>query len=981
MAASSPRKPRRTRGRHRKPSAFETSNCAQWLRVGAVGVGLAAAIAGGQGVASASTDDSSGSTDSSASSGDATGGGDTDDTATATADAGDDDAHTRTTKRTAGEDDDEQDVEDAVDDPETDEPEESPESETVDPDEVDPDRDTDSTSSAESTPRSETAEPTTVEPPTESTEVSAPVAMAAASVTAAAAPEPGTNEWLFQLVLARAVNRLAGWPGIPKNFVDVTDPDRQTDVNLDNANNQLDNLAATAPFGSPARWLPDLISIVSLFFVPVPQPSTFTDKLNAMGDFLNRVVPPFKIKPGADTLDVITPYKIMGAAVVGTATVLQDMLNGIYDPQQWAIHVIKATTGADATVSDLSNFSSLSAKVVAAQAGALLGGDGGAFDEPERAWNVTLPTWTADQVNPFTIGTYIVFVGIYKRFQEMAVLTQFTTSTTYESWHYKNALGMYAAGSFHAVDPDGNSVDFFGVSQGGTYTSAGNALVTINTANGGYTYTPPAIWDPKFQDAAFFHRSTSENEADRYDTVNIPVKSADGVEYTLTFRIEIIGGTNANPTGSSTVTGTDAAGVVKGKVTGADADGDTLKYSLVGSSVNGLSGNSAYTKNGAANGGIVTIDPTTGDFTYVSTSTAGATQSFQVQINDGHNGNTIVTVTVPNTTSVTAANVNTSTQNVVTGTPPGSTNKPGAFVSYTLGTSPAKGSVTSFNPATGAFTYTRNAALGHTTTPNDFVTVIATDADGRQVTLRMAVSPTVPNASPSVVLTTQPTVGTLSGTTQTSTGKLTYSDPDGDTPVWTTATSSRGATITFAADGTFTYTSNLTAAQRHAVARIGAAGSTYNGVALAAWEDAFTATVSDGFGGTAQVTVKVPIYAINANPTISTNNPVCAFGTCTATATTTDPDGDDLSGGLNTSNNGSGDPWYTLSRGSVTINAGNQHTFSWTGNSNGAGTQNTGIQTYTVYDGHYRVVNGVVDSTYFARAWKTWNNNTTSTGN
>ncbi|MDG4669060.1 Ig-like domain-containing protein [Mycobacterium sp. 236(2023)] len=985
MAAASPRKPRRAKGRHRKNSG---SGCVRWLQAGAVGFGLAAAIAGGQGVASAATDDSSSSSDSSSSAD----GSSSDDGGGPTATSGADDAPPQRAKHRAEAPSSQQDDadaeadgddEDVVDDASDGESDDAQEPTTADPVESS-EADLEAESSVESTATVDDTETPITE--TESTEVIRPVALAAAAAPSAAATAT-PNELLFQSVLQRAISRLAAWPGTPigawpgtpRNFVTITN--RQTDQSLDAANNQLDNVTATASLFSPARWLPDLIGIIGTFFVSLPPSSTTTDRFNAMGDFLNRVVPPFKLADGAGTLDIISPYKIMGAAVVGTATVLQDMLNGIYDPQQWAIHVIKATTGANATVSDLSNFSSLSAKVVAAQAAALLGGDGGAFDEPERAWNVTFPTWTEAQTNPFTIVTYIAFVGIYKRFQEMAALQTYSTTTTYDSWHYKNALGLYAAGTFHVLDQDGNPVKFFGVSQGGTFSSATNALVTINNDTGGFTYTPPAVWDPHFHDAAFFHRSTSENEADRYDTVQVPVLSADGAPYTLTFRIEIIGGTNANPTGSNAVTGTDAAGVVKGKVTGADSDGDTLKYSLVGSSVNGLSGNSAYTKNGANNGGIVTINPTTGEYTYVSTSTVSGTQSFQVNINDGHHGNTVITVTVPNTTSITPTNVTKPADNIVTGSVPGSTNQPGVFTSYSLGTAPGKGSVTSFNPANGAFTYTRNSGLGHSTTADDVVTIIATDANGRQVTLRMTVQPTVPNTSPTVVVTTTPTVGTLNGTTQTSTGKLTYADADGDAPIWTTATSARGGTITFAADGTFTYTSNLTVAQRHAVARIGAAGSTFNGVALAAWEDAFTATVSDGFGGTAQVTVKVPIYAINANPTISTNNPACGFGTCTATATTTDPDGDDLSGGLNSSNNGTGSPWYTLSRGSVTINAGNQHTFSWTGNSNGAGTQQTGIQIYTVYDGYYRVTNGIVDSTYFSRAWVQWNNTTRTFGN
>lgn len=793
---------------------------------------------------------------------------------------------------------------------------------------------------------------------------------------------PGSAEWYFQGVLTRAVNRLVGWPGPPWNFTDITN--YQTDQTLDLANDQLEAVLAGALPGSPARWVPDLQGILGLFFVSAIPGYTFVDTLNAMGDFLNRVVPPFTIAPGADTLGVITPYKIMGAAVVGTATVLKNMLNGVYDPVQIEIDIIKATTGAVVTEADLNDFDSLLAKVAAAQTAAILGlGDGGAFHEPERAWDVILPAWTAQQVNPFTLVVYVGLVAVYKRFQEMAVLTQFETWTTYESWLYTINLGgpssqsQYAAGSFHAVDPDGFGVDF-GVSLLGTFVSEGGALVTINTAGGGYTYTNT------LPGAAFFHRATAENEADRYDIVHIPVESTDGVRYTLPFKILIIDGTNANPTTSApTVGASDTLGVVRGKINASDSDGDTLTYTLVQSSVNDLDGNSAYTKNGSGgNGGIVTIDPTTGDFTYVSSSTADPTQSFQVRVGDGHYGSAIVTVTVPNVTSITPADVTKPQQYVVNGSVPVPLADVGIFTGYALGTAPAKGTITAFDPITGAFTYVRDENLGHSTTADDVVTIIGTDANGRTVTLRLNVQPDVPNTAPTLTLTQAPTVGTLIGTTQTSGGKLTYYDADGDAPIWpTSVTSSRGATITIAADGTFTYTSNLTTAQRHAVAKIGAAGSTYNGVNLAAYEDAFTVTVTDGFGGTAQLTVVVPIYAINSSPTLSLGPLACAFTSCTITITTTDPDGDDLSGGLNTSNNGNGDPWYTLERGSVTINAGNQHTMTWGGNTNGLGTQQTGDQRYTVYDGYYRVNNGVVDTSYFTRAWVDWHDTTRTTGN
>ena len=56
-------------------------------------------------------------------------------------------------------------------------------------------------------------------------------------------------------------------------------------------------------------------------------------------------------------------------------------------------------------------------------------------------------------------------------------------------------------------------------------------------------------------------------------------------------------------------------------------------------------------------------------------------------------------------------------------------------------------------------------------------------------------------------------------------------------------------------------------------------------------------------------------------------------------------------------------------------------TISWGGNTNGLGTQVTVTNTLTIYDGHYRVTNGVVDTSYPARVWKTWSSSGTSTGN
>ena len=786
---------------------------------------------------------------------------------------------------------------------------------------------------------------------------------------AAATPEPGSLEWYHVGYLQWMRNRLQGWPGAPWKFTDITQ--QQTDYTLDNANQQLENLIGNAAPGSPARWVPDLVDILGMFFVSAVPGYGFTGMLNAWGDYLNRVAPAFEIAPGAGTLGIITPYKLMGAAVVGVATVLKDFLNGNYDPVQIEIDIIKATTGANVTVSDLNDFDSLLTKVAAAQAGAIFGGDGGAFEDPARAWNITLPTWTAEQVNPFTLVTYVGLVAVYKRFQELARFTTFTTWTTYDSWHYtvsvfgaKGTYSQYSAGTFHVVDDLGRPVTWTGVSQGGTYTSIFGALVTINTDGGGFTYTAT------LPGTSFFHRHYSENPEDRYDIVYIPVRSADGVVYTVALKIDILPGDGENtpPTANIPTVGTpDALGVVRGKITGSDADGDPLTFRLVGSSVTGLNGNMAYT----TGGGIIILNPTTGDFTYISSANAGPTQSFQVEISDGHYGRDYVNVTVPNVTApLTPTDVTKPTYGVFNGRVPIPGNDAGLFSSFTLVGNPAKGTVTAFDPVTGAFTYVRDAGLGRSTTVDDVVTVLATTADGYTVTLKIAVAPDVPNGAPSLTLTTAPTVGTLSGTTQTSTGKLTFSDPDGDAPIWPgTITTARGATVTINADGTFTYVSNFSAEYRHEVARIGAAGTTYNGISLAAYQDAFTVTVTDGYGGSATLTVVVPIYAINQAPTISGyGNATCAFGVCTrGTMGVGDPDGDSIPNNRITPGTGAG---WTLQKGSLTVWGSGTTTISWDAGGT-LGTRQT-TNTFTVYDGYWRVVDGVVQVGDPSRAWVTW---------
>ncbi|WP_179475317.1 beta strand repeat-containing protein [Mycolicibacterium vinylchloridicum] len=541
------------------------------------------------------------------------------------------------------------------------------------------------------------------------------------------------------------------------------------------------------------------------------------------------------------------------------------------------------------------------------------------------------------------------------------------------------------SGTLKATDAEGDPLTW----AAGTYNTAQGGTITVN-ANGTFTYTN--------QKYAWFGVSDSywhdhAADGDPGDTFTIAVSDAFGGTTNVTYGIPIEK-QNAAPTlsGGVSSSSTSGLGVVRGTISnGSDDDGDGLTYTLVGAT-----GGSVY----GSNGGIITMSGTS--FTYIPKS--GVTSdTFQVQVNDGHGGTSTATVTLsglttpsPQTNTNTTAGVTTGSLNV----PAGDT---GLGLTYSLGAGPSKGSV--IVNANGTYTYTRTAGLGHSTTPNDSFTIRATDATGKSVIIAtINVAPSVSNNAPTVTVNGTSATGNSATTamtapgsyntgtfTQTLTGiTITYSDTDGDTlyvnnkydgtgsvvalAPGATITTANGGTVTVNANGTLSYSiTKANVSYYHAAARIGASGTT-----TADW---FNVTVTDGYGGTSTVKVTVPVWAVNSSPTMSTNSPACAFGTCTVTATMGDPDGDSLSGALNTSNDGTGNPWYTLSRGSVTINSGNQHTFSWTGNSNGAGTQNTGIQTYTVYDGYYRVVNGVIDNTYPTRVWKTWNNTSTSTGN
>jgi VCBS repeat-containing protein len=157
------------------------------------------------------------------------------------------------------------------------------------------------------------------------------------------------------------------------------------------------------------------------------------------------------------------------------------------------------------------------------------------------------------------------------------------------------------------------------------------------------------------------------------------------------------------------------------------------------------------------------------------------------------------------------------------------------------------------NSSTGAFTYTPTAAARHAAAAvgaaaedkTDTFGVTVSDGHGGFVEKTITVSIGAANAKP-----TTPKVGSSTSNLVTGviTGTITSTDGDNDGLSYTSTQGAKG-TFTIQPDGTFTYTP--TDAARQAAAKPGATTATKT--------DKVTVTVSDGYGGTATLTLSMSI--------------------------------------------------------------------------------------------------------------------------
>jgi YVTN family beta-propeller protein/VCBS repeat-containing protein len=243
-----------------------------------------------------------------------------------------------------------------------------------------------------------------------------------------------------------------------------------------------------------------------------------------------------------------------------------------------------------------------------------------------------------------------------------------------------------------------------------------------------------------------------------------------------------------------------------------------------------------------------------------------------------------VTVTPPVISSVTLGTPNSSTGAVVVTV---KATDPGKYaLTYKAATS-TKGTV-SITTA-GIFTYKPTATARHaaakpgagTAVTTDTVTVTVTNSKGAVTTQAVTVTITPANTAP---VPKTPTVGTPNATTGVVTGSVSATDANSDALTYSGSTTTAKGTVTVTNAGAFTYTP--TSIARHGAAK--------NGATTAEKTDTFSVTVTDGYGGSVAVPVKVTISPSNTVPTgmvtVAKPNPVTGVATGKLTATDTDAD-------------------------------------------------------------------------------------------
>lgn len=433
-----------------------------------------------------------------------------------------------------------------------------------------------------------------------------------------------------------------------------------------------------------------------------------------------------------------------------------------------------------------------------------------------------------------------------------------------------------------------------------TATTSSRGTVTISST-GDFTYTPSAAARNK---AA----SPTAQPADLVDSIVVTVNDGHGGTASTTVLVAILpAGITPNRAltnyGGYTVTSqNNTTGTTAGTPAFFDPDNDTLRYFTTG-----------------AGRGTVSVDPTTGAFTY--TPSAQAQHDAAMATDDGRDTFTIIAVDGHGNVAAMPISLAIGTQNtkpVLGSTTFGSADPTtGAIIGKVTVTDPDNDTLTYVGPTTtgkgkvtvdrqtGAFTYTPApaarsyaAAAGATADDKtDSFTITAYDNHGAYVStvVTLTISPSAaPNrapiqVSPTTIGTPDPTTGAVSGHLH-----LTDLDQDGLTFTFEPITGSRSEDGVFVVDdGRFTidgqtgkWTFVPTDARRHEAAADDGRPDIYS----------FHWTATDTRGASISGDISVPVIPLNAAPAVDyatqTRDP--STGVITGRFTAQDTDGDYL---------------------------------------------------------------------------------------
>ena len=229
--------------------------------------------------------------------------------------------------------------------------------------------------------------------------------------------------------------------------------------------------------------------------------------------------------------------------------------------------------------------------------------------------------------------------------------------------------------------------------------------LALNASTGQYTYTPTANF----------------NGADSFQ---VAIQDRFGATALQTVLVGVAAVNDAPVTNATAAASTDEDTAITGQVVASDIDGDTLGYAVA---------------QGPSNG-TLSLNASTGQYTYTPTANFNGSDSFQVVVADPSGATTVQTITVGvaavNDAPVSAATsaLSTTEDNSVSGTV-AATDIDGDTLGYAVAQGPSNGTVT-LNAATGEYRYAPAANFAG----NDAFDVAVADASGATTLQRVSVS-------------------------------------------------------------------------------------------------------------------------------------------------------------------------------------------------------------------------------------------------